>query len=75
MKGIEHVRNVCKVGQGEYCCRYLLATKIGFECGKMSSDMKLLLDTRVEAEMQIAISDNCEGKDMPFLNDHFNPKP
>jgi len=30
----EHVKNVCKIGQGNDCCRYLVLGAEGFECAK-----------------------------------------
>jgi hypothetical protein len=32
----EHVKNVCKIGQGAACCRYLMAGPGGFECAKIA---------------------------------------
>ncbi len=30
-----HVKDVCKIGQGNLCCRYLVVGKDGFECVKL----------------------------------------
>lgn len=58
---IEEVREVCKVGLGELCCRYLVAGTAGFECAKLSS-LKTTIDIRVAAGAFNAKGDNCEGK-------------
>lgn len=34
----EHVKQVCKIGQGPACCRYLLFGLDGWECAKMNHD-------------------------------------
>jgi hypothetical protein len=31
----KHVREVCKVGQGHDCCRYLAASAAGWQCMKL----------------------------------------
>lgn len=54
----EHIVNVCKIGQGKDCCRYLLCGATGFECGKLGP-LKGMLDNRVS--YMLAQSDNCEG--------------
>jgi len=57
----EHVKQVCKIGQGHQCCRYLVMGARGFECAK-HTELAVLLDTRVMAETITARGDNCEGK-------------
>lgn len=56
----EHVEQVCKVGQREKCCRYLLCDINGFECGK-TGPLKGVIDSRVM--YMSAQADNCEGVD------------
>jgi hypothetical protein len=63
----EQVRNICKAGQGNACCRYLVIGPMGFECVK-STDLKDYLDARVAMETMVARGDNCEGKTIPELN-------
>jgi hypothetical protein len=63
----DHVKNVCKVGQGNACCRYLVISASGFECVK-KTDMKAYLDARVAMETMIARADNCDGKEIKDLN-------
>jgi hypothetical protein len=63
----DHVRNVCKLGQGNVCCRYLVISAKGFECMK-NTEMKAYLDSRVLMETMVARGDNCDGQELKFLN-------
>ena len=56
----EHMKLVCKIGQGQECCRYLLGCTEGFECGK-DGEFAPLLDTRVANNEMVAQGDNCDG--------------
>jgi len=58
----DHVKNVCKIGQNENCCRYLMAGGGGFECGKTDKRAKIVIDQRVEHGMFTAKADNCDGQ-------------
>ena len=55
-----HLKQVCKIGQGNECCRYLTISSKGFECDK-HTDIRELLDTRVNDGPMAAQGDNCEG--------------
>ena len=63
----DHVKNVCKIGQGNSCCRYLVISASGFECIK-NTDMKAYIDSRVAMETMVARADNCLGKEIKDLN-------
>ena len=63
----EQVKNICKAGQGNACCRYLVIGTRGFECVKQS-DMREYLDARVAMETMVARADNCPGKSIEELN-------
>ena len=63
----EQVKNVCKAGQGNACCRYLVIGIHGFECVKQT-DMREYLDARVAMETMVARADNCPGKTIEELN-------
>ena len=52
--------NVCKFGQMEQCCRYLMLGE-GFFCAKLRPTLKAELDRKVEHGTIIAKGDNCEG--------------
>lgn len=54
----KHVREVCKIGQGKDCCRYLVCGASGFECQKLGA-LKGVIDSKVM--YMTAQSDNCEG--------------
>lgn len=58
----QHVREVCKIGKREECCRYLLIGKGGWECAKITPELKALLDEEERIAQMSAKSDNCEGK-------------
>jgi len=62
----DHVKNVCKIGQGNDCCRYLTMGSEGFECVKNSS-VAATLDMRASTETMTAQADNCEGKSIEEL--------
>lgn len=53
-----YVRDTCKIGQGNSCCRYLVCGANGFECSKLTT-MKETIDLRVDS--MTAKSDNCDG--------------
>ena len=63
----DHVRNVCKAGQGNACCRYLVIGSMGFECMK-NTELKPYLDSRVAMETIVARGDNCSSKSVEELN-------
>lgn len=57
----EHAKDVCKIGAGNACCRYLTMGMNGWSCEKLSS-MAGYLDKRVAANTITAQGDNCEGR-------------
>ena len=57
----EYMDEVCKMGQGEDCCRYITVGADGFQCGKDDPSIKTALDQRVFG--MTAKGDNCEGWD------------
>jgi len=57
----DYLDNVCLLGQGEKCCRYITAQPDGILCGKDTPAIKAALDKNV-ANMT-AKGDNCEGWD------------
>lgn len=64
----KYVREICKIGQGNDCCRYLTVGGNGFECAKLGS-LKGILDQRAKAKTMHAQSDNCDGlSDFTKLN-------
>lgn len=63
------VKDVCKIGQGADCCRYLACGAKLFECLKHTS-LKGELDRRVSEGSMTARGDNCEGVLNPPLQFH-----
>lgn len=55
-----HLKEVCKMGQGNARCRYLTVGPKGFECVKNTS-LKNILDSRVAKNVMVAQGDNCDG--------------
>lgn len=55
----EHVDNVCRIGQGEACCAYLMMGN-GFECGK-GGPADRTIRSRLKAGTMTAKGDNCSG--------------
>lgn len=55
------VEEVCRVGQGEKCCRYLILRSDGWRCAKATS-LRHMLDNKVKAGTMAAQGDNCPGK-------------
>jgi len=71
-----HIKNVCKIGQGHDCCRYLLAGKDGFECAKMTeggdviSAQNLLLGQRPYKSVRQLLDDRVAAGDMVARGDN-----
>jgi hypothetical protein len=59
---LEHVKTVCRIGQGADCCRYLTMHPDGWSCEKHSS-LRAYIDYRANVGSMHARSDNCPGKD------------
>lgn len=58
-----YVKNTCKLGLGNDCCRYLVGGTKGLECAKLTS-LKLTIDQRVDSKSFTARGDNCDGLEM-----------
>ena len=69
-----HVKDICKIGQGHDCCRYLVMGSTGFACAKYSS-AKSILDARVKNHDIVARGDNCDGYAMTESIKQLNNKP
>jgi|WetSurMetagenome_2_1015567.scaffolds.fasta_scaffold1382428_2 hypothetical protein len=73
----KHLTQVCKIGQAEKCCRYLISGHTNFECAKLNS-IRSQIDAGVLRGHFIAQGDNCEGlpgeiKDTIELENKTNP--
>lgn len=62
----DYIIDVCKIGQGAACCKYLGVGSKGFECMKVS-DLKALIDDKWVKERHVAQGDNCPGKEELWL--------
>lgn len=57
---MDHLKTICKLGEGKACCRYLYIGP-GFNCAKIEPGMKATIDA--EAHRMNAQGDNCEGRE------------
>lgn len=72
----EYRNDVCKIGKGAACCRYLAMSAKGWSCEKRGG-MRFGIDAR--AEKMVAKGDNCDGVYEPkpafrLLKDRFEHK-
>jgi hypothetical protein len=54
-------KEICRIGQGKDCCRFLTMAPTGWSCEKTSS-FSDHLTTKASLGLMVAISDNCEGR-------------
>jgi len=54
------LNEVCKMGQGKDCCRYMFVDGDGIQCGKFTF-IKEIVDKKVDANAMLAQGDNCDG--------------
>lgn len=59
----ETIKDVCKIGQGSDCCKYLLLSPEGFMCGKSNTETKAMVDKSWAETEHVAQGDNCEGEE------------
>lgn len=59
---IEYAREVCKIGQGRDCCRYLTIGGSGWSCEKLNPEGRRMIDARAARGLFTAISINCSGR-------------
>ena len=52
------LEEICKIGQGHDCCRYIIIEPNGIVCAK-GTGLQITLDARGDA--MVARGDNCEG--------------
>jgi hypothetical protein len=55
------LHEVCLIGQGARCCRYIVCGPGGFDCAKHDPVISRTVDARVEARTMNARADNCPG--------------
>lgn len=57
----DRLKDVCRMGQGSACCRYLLVDGDGIHCGKLAPVWARQVDDRVKRGVFVANGNNCEG--------------
>lgn len=58
----EHIKEVCKAGQGSDCCRFLMMhPDHGMACAKNDAQWSNFFNAKVELNEMKAKGDNCEG--------------
>jgi hypothetical protein len=62
----EQAKNLCKMGQGDTCCAFLVAGRNGFACAK-GTDMAGHIHYRLAEGTMNAKGNNCSGPP------HFTP--
>lgn len=63
-----HIKEVCKIGQGAECCKYLVVGEEGFQCCKTDPLNKKIIDDNWRNTPHVAQGDNCEGVSDEILN-------
>ena len=64
----KNIENICKIGQGAACCKYLVVGGNGFECMKTDLDNKKVVDDNWAHHEHVAQGDNCDGLPNKELN-------
>jgi len=54
-------RDICKVGQGEECCAFIVMTSTGFECVRLGSGSSTILDRLEKGTMNAKGRGGWEG--------------
>lgn len=61
IKDQQHVTDVCKLGAGAECCRYLAMGGPGFQCLHDHPTLRFVVDRRVDTGNLTAVAINCDG--------------
>lgn len=59
----DYIMQVCKIGQGAACCKYLAGGVKGLECLKVNPSFKSIVDDNWAKNEHVAQGDNCEGQE------------
>ena len=59
----DYVKDICKIGQGELCCSYLLMGPDGYECAKWDKNIgfRRAIEIRRANGTIKSLGDNCNG--------------
>lgn len=64
----QQAKDICKIGQGAACCKYLGASADGLECFKHQPEARAWVDSRNDMTAQ---SDNCKGLQPIIGTDYY----
>ena len=66
-----HLDEVCRMGHGAWCCKYLMAGRRGLECAKHEGLKQAIDNAWAGDPTKTAQGDNCDGQPIEILNaDH-----
>ncbi len=65
-------KDICKLGQGEQCCAFLVCSSKGFECIRMSYPANSLIFERLEKGTMNAKGKG-EWKNCPWVKEEVKP--
>jgi hypothetical protein len=59
----DRLKEICKLGQGAECCRYLVIDQVGIHCAKFDVRLSDQIHARIARGLMTAVGDNCPGID------------
>ena len=68
MKVENWLKEVCKIGQGAQCCKFLTSGPKGFQCAKMDPALATEIAATWHLTQHTAQGDNCKGASDTTLN-------
>lgn len=57
-----HLKEICRIGQGAACCRFIVGDGDGLHCAKLAPEWAVQINVRHIAGTMTAKGDNCPGK-------------
>jgi len=57
---LDTLKSICRIGQGQDACRYIMRTQDGYSCVK-NSIIQVTIDDAVAKDGMIARGNNCSG--------------
>lgn len=57
----DYQKNICQIGNGHQCCKYLVLGSKGFECMRDDPANKKVIDSAWLITKHVAQGDNCKG--------------
>lgn len=65
----DETKEICKLGQGEACCPFLVCGGNGFECWKMNYPNNMTIYSRIDKGTMNAKGKGCSGEEWNSLRD------